>query len=104
MSGFIELTPKQPTETRSVVFDFISSLGVAETISTQSVTATVWSGVDASPASVVSGAATATGTQVTQKLAGGVSGVIYKLVCTITTSLGQTLTQTAYLPILTDSI
>ena len=87
----LQLQPKLTGETRNETFDFISRLAVGETISTQVVAATVYSGVDASPSAVVSGSATASGTQVTQKLTGGVAGVIYQLICTITTSAGQTL-------------
>jgi hypothetical protein len=87
----IQLPPKLLGETANTVFDFVSKLAVGETISTGSVVATVYSGVDATPASLVSGAASLSGTKVTQQITGGVAGVIYQLLCTITTSAGQTL-------------
>jgi len=92
-------TSKKTGEIANVTFNFLSSLGASETISTQSVTATVYSGTDASPSSIISGSATASGTVVTQKLTGGVSGVIYQLLCSITTSLSQTLQQSSYLAV-----
>lgn len=93
---------KKSGATVNLVFDFISLLAAAETISTQVTTCTVYTGVDASPSAVISGAAGSSGTQVTQKVTGGVLGVIYELLCTITTSLGQTLQLSAYLAIIPD--
>lgn len=99
----ITLDGKLAGETLSVVFDFISRLAISETISTQVVTAAVYSGTDASPSAIISGAATASGTQVTQSVTAGVLGVMYKLLCTITTSAGQTLSLSALLAIVPDT-
>ena len=79
-----------------------SLLAIGETISTQSCTASVYSGVDASPSSVISGSASASGAIVSQKVAAGVLGVIYEIACTITTSAGQTLILPGYLAIVQD--
>lgn len=92
-------TSKKVGETAPVVFDFTASMGPTETISTQSVAASVYSGVDAVPAAIVSGSATATGKTVSQSITAGVSGCIYQLLCTITTSLGKTLQQSSYLAV-----
>lgn len=89
--------PKRQGETANYEFDFLSSLAIGETISTQSVAASVFTGVDASPSSIISGSATASGSIVTQKLTAGVVGVVYTLICTITTSASQTLQLAAYL-------
>ena len=88
-------------EIKNLTFSFLSALAVAETISTQSVAATVFSGTDASPSDVVSGAASASGAVVTQTIdaTAAVAGVIYHLVCTITTSASQTLQAGGYLAI-----
>lgn len=94
---------KPPTDTRNTYFDFTGSLAVAETISTQVTTATVFSGVDANPSAIISGAASASGFIVTQKITGGVLGTVYSLLCTITTSAGQTLTRSGYLAILAEA-
>jgi hypothetical protein len=100
--SLVVLPPKPLGATIKQVFDFISALAVGETISTASVAATVWSGVDATPGSLVSGAASISGTKVTQTLTGGVAGTIYKLVCTVTTSASQTLQLVGYLVVLRD--
>ena len=91
MTGRITLPSKYASETILAAFDFTSNLAIGETISTQVCTCAVWSGTDASPSSVISGSATASGTVVSQKLTGGVLGVMYNVTCTITTSAGQTL-------------
>lgn len=98
------LEPKLVGETKNVVFDFTSMLAVGETISTQSVAATVYSGTDASPSSVVSGPASKSGARVTQAITGGVLGVTYQLVCTITTSASQTLLMSALLSIIPPTV
>lgn len=87
-----------------LVFPFISQLAIGETISTQAVVATVYTGVDVTPSAIVSGSAAASGTDVTQTITAGVAGVIYKLVCTITTSLGQTLQLPGYLAVAPDLV
>jgi hypothetical protein len=94
------LQPKRPGETKSYAFDFISQLAAGETLSTQVVTATVWSGTDASPSSLISGAATSSGSIVSQLITAGVAGVTYYLLCTVTTSTGQTLQLAAFLVVL----
>lgn len=98
----IVTNPKLVGETTNLVFDFASRLAAAETISTQSVAASVYSGTDASPSAVVNGAATASGTQVTQSLTAGTAGVIYKLLCSITTSLGKTLQLSTFMAVVPD--
>jgi hypothetical protein len=87
-------------ETKLVPFNFSSDLASGETISTKAVTATVYSGTDASPSAVISGSATSSGAIVTQKVIGQTLGVIYELLCEITTSLGQTLRQVGLLAVI----
>lgn len=96
----LTLEPKYAAETKKQVFDFASLLAVGETISTQVVTAAVYSGTDASPSALISGSATASGTKVTQTITGGLAGVVYTITCSITTSLSQTLRLIGYLTIL----
>lgn len=102
--GTQPLPLKKVGETAPVVFDFTAALATTETISTQSVAAVVYSGVDANPSAVISGAATANLKLVSQSVTGGVSGVIYQLTCTITTSLGKTLQQSAYFAVVPNLI
>ena len=89
------------SETVLETFDFTSRLALSETISTAAVTATVYSGVDTASNQVV-GTAAITGQKVTQKIGGGLLGVTYLLKCSITTSLGQTLSLSAFLVVVPD--
>jgi hypothetical protein len=98
----VQYFPKKVGETAPVTFDFTSQMGVSETVSTQVVAATVYSGVDASPSAIISGSASASGKVVSQAITAGVSGCVYQLVCTITTSLSQTLQQSSYLAVVPD--
>lgn len=99
MSGRVTFAGKYAGETVKVTFDFTSMLASGETLSTEVVTATVYSGTDASPSSVISGAASASGAVVTQTITGGTLGVVYELKCTVTTSASQILILTGYFPI-----
>jgi len=83
-------------------FNFLSLLQISETISTAVFTSSVYSGVDPSPSSVISGSATVATPAPTQLVTGGILGVIYEILCTVTTSLGQTLELCGYLAIITD--
>jgi hypothetical protein len=95
----ISIPGKHASETISQVFDFISLLAIGETLSTASVAATVYSGTDASPSSIISGSASISGTKVTQLITGGTLGVTYTLVCTVTTSASQTLQLMGFLAV-----
>lgn len=95
----IILENKTSGETVIETFNFTSRLALSETISTASTVAVVYSGTDASPSALISGAATISGQTVTQKVTGGVLGVTYRLTCTITTSLGQTVALTGLMVI-----
>jgi hypothetical protein len=91
MNNRSDLGNKYLGETCKAIFDFISRLAVGETISTATVTAVVYSGVDSTPSALISGSAAISGTQVTQLTVGGVLGVVYLLTCSVTTSGSQTL-------------
>ena len=95
----IVLPPMLVGAVQNIAFDFTSLLAAGETLSTQSATATVYSGTDANPSTLVSGSATASGAVVTQliTLAGKPAGTVYELLCTATTSAGQTLKLSAFL-------
>jgi hypothetical protein len=77
-------------------FDFSLSLDAGETLLTASVTSTVYTGVDPAPAAIRSGLPVIDGNRVDQLMTGGVEGCVYELLCTVTTSLGQTLQQATY--------
>lgn len=104
MTDRLIFQPKVSTERLNLPFDFTSKLASGETISTQVVTSTTWSGTDASPSSMISGAASASGAIVTQLVIGGLPGVTYYLTCTITTSAGQTIVLPGFLVILPTAV
>jgi len=91
--------PKKAGETVTIPFDFLSDLAPTETIATATVTASVYSGVDATPSSIISGSDVISGSEVLQKVTGGVVGVIYGLLCQATTSTGQSLAMSMYIAI-----
>jgi hypothetical protein len=62
----------------------------------------VYSGVDPSPQSLVSGASGISGSQVTQLFTGGIAGVVYEALFKVTTNLSQDLEIAAYLAIIPD--
>ena len=96
----VSLEAKHQAETTKYTFDFASQLAVGETISSGGVTATVYSGTDASPSSIISGATAISGTKVTQAIIGGLPGVTYLLVAQAITTASQQLTLNGYLVIL----
>lgn len=90
-----KLTP----ENELFYFDFSQVLADGETISTATCTVEVVSGTDSSPSSIKSGSMSISGTTVSQRILGGVSGVTYRLIVTITTSASNTYTTVGYLPV-----
>lgn len=69
------------------------------TLSAPTFVATVLTGVDASPSAIISGSASIDGYKAKQLVINGVDGVTYKLVCTVTTSDGETLIEELDLPV-----
>lgn len=97
-----ELPIKLLGESKLYTQDFADVLAVGVTISTKTVTASTYSGIDASPSSIVSGSATSSGSIVSQMLTAGTLGVIYKLLWAITTSDSQTLQKATLLAVVQD--
>jgi hypothetical protein len=83
-------------------FDFTSRMSAGETISSASMAASVYSGTDPSPGAILSGPVTISGNIVEQTVINGVLGVVYELLATANTSLGQILELPAYLTIVPD--
>lgn len=75
-----------------------------DTISTQAVTAAVYSGVDANPSAILSGSSSHTSLVVSQKITGGVLGVVYYLKCLATSSAGETIEVSSFLAIVPDVV
>lgn len=98
----VVLDPKRQGEVRTYQFDFLPLLAIGETISTKVATADVYSGTDAIPSAIISGAATSSSSIVSQAITAGVAGVTYLLKCTITTSTGQTLQMVGFLTVVPD--
>ena len=98
------LPPKPASSTESYVLDFTDAIPAGDSISTKVVTASVYSGTDASPSAIISGSASSSGTQVTQKLTGGTVGVIYQLTWTVVTAAGLTLKKLGFLAIVPDLV
>lgn len=80
---------KITTESEMFSFDFTQMLGPTETITVASSSIIVIDGVDAAASSMLSGGAVITGDLASQRLVGGLTGVTYRLVMTITTSLSN---------------
>lgn len=97
------LEGKHSGETRTIKADFISDLAAGETISSASVTCTLYSGTDASPSSLISGSASISGSEVSQKITGGTEGNVYKLSFSAVTSTSQTLKRLGFFAIIPDS-
>jgi len=84
---------KQPGEAFPVTvgFGFESDLEAGETIDTvDAVAVVVHRGSDPSPTSILSGAAAIDGTDIVQRVTGGVDGTDYQMTFTIHTSMGNT--------------
>jgi len=90
---------KLVAESKPLAFDYVGVLATGETLSTSSVSVIVMNGTDASPSSILSGSSTIVGTKVLQRVQNGVNGVTYRLVCTVTTSAGNTLLALGDLPV-----
>ena len=95
----IELPAKSPDATQNIVFDFTSMLAAGATIISAGVTATVYSGTDASPSAIVNGSSVISSQKVTQSITAGVDGTIYDLECEVSTSDAQVLQLGAYLAV-----
>lgn len=100
MSTFVTFPVKFVAEDIFLDFDFISDLDTGETISSSTVTASTFSGDDATPENIISGADTVSGDIVTQKIIDGTAGVIYLITCTIGTSAGATKIMQGYLAVI----
>ena len=97
------LKAKSPSSTIIVVFEFLSDLERTESLSgTPAVSCSVYSGTDAAPSALISGAASRSGTTVRQTIVAGTVGNIYDLVCTVGTNLSNTLVKSAKLAIVSN--
>lgn len=95
------LDAKTPNTNYRAVFDFLEYLAVGTTLSSAVTTAVVYSGTDASPSAIISGAASIASPKATQTITGGVEGVVYFLTCVGTRSDAVVMVRTAFLAVKT---
>ena len=91
---------KITTENEQFTFDFSTVMSTGETISSATSNVEVMSGDDSSPNSILVGTPVASGQQVAQRIYNGLDGVIYRIEITILTSLANTYSLVADLPVL----
>jgi len=91
---------KITTENEQFTFDFSTVMSTGETISSATSVVEVVSGTDASPNSILVGTPVTSGQQVAQRIYNGLDGVIYRIEITIITSLANTYSLVADLPVL----
>ena len=82
-----DFSAKRPGETELFTVDFVNLISVGAVISSATWTNSVKTGTDASPGAMISGSAIINGTQVSTRLMGGVSGVVYAPICTAVTQI-----------------
>ena len=100
MRVLLAANPKHPSETLTLTFDFGRDLG-ANTISSASVVCLNALGVsDPTPSAVISGSATFSGSVVSQKVTGGLSGATYEFQATAVDSGGNSILYSQLLPVI----
>lgn len=98
-----QFTPKKQSEEKVYTFNMSSRLDSGETMISVVFSVSVSSGLDSAPQNMISGNPSISGTRVSQKIIGGVAGVIYVIIATIITSTGRKLIPNAYLQVISDS-
>jgi hypothetical protein len=94
--GRVVLSPKKLGEDVLIPMDFISRLGVGETIIGASAAISVYSGTDPNVGTMLQGSPSVIQTVVEQFVSNGVIGVIYELLYTVNTSANQRLSLSGY--------
>jgi hypothetical protein len=93
------LSHKDPAEQVPITFDFSDLVTVID--SAEATTATVYTGIDASPGAMISGVPFIAGALIIQQVVGGIDGVSYKLRATIVSG-SEKYVLTCILPVVTD--
>lgn len=83
------LGPKDPEEIKVISFPFARALNGTTINSVIYVTPSTYKGTDAAPANVALGAPVVSGTDVLQRMQGGLSGVVYKWRAKVVDSAGN---------------
>jgi hypothetical protein len=97
------LQQKLTVEELTLEFDMLSRLAIGESVVGAIVTSSVYSGVDANPATMIDGSPSIANNVVSQQVRGGLPGVIYTISCSVRTSNNNVLVNEAKLAILTTS-
>ena len=94
------LGPKHPLEIKIIRFVFSGDIAGATMLSSVApVTSSVIDGTDAAPQNIVLGLATISGSEVLQRITGGLDGVTYLLECVATDSAGNVHVAQAVVPV-----
>lgn len=100
MSSSFLIPSKLAAEDIIITTDFANLMVQGTTISSAAVTAVVYSGVDPAPNNIISGSATISGGEVSQKIIDGEEGCTYLLTFSATTSDAQIIRKQAFLTII----
>lgn len=103
MTANIQLPSKQVADVLVAVFPFQDQMAFGELINGAIVTVILYTGTDPNPSAILSGLPNYTssgGLSVSQTLINGVSGNVYQLVCSVSTTLGNTFTSQGYLAVI----
>jgi len=101
--SLVTFPSKISSEVISLSFNFLGSLQFGESINGANVTVVVSSGVDPNPSAMLAGGPTFTANIASQDITGGVEGVIYTIVCTVTGTNSHTYVQTGQLAVIKSS-
>ena len=88
---------KDPSEIVVLTFDFTNILAAPLT---PAIAVTVVNGADGAPSALLSGVPSIVGSTVTQKVTGGLSGVSYKIACTVNGADGSKYVLADILPVI----
>ena len=91
------------SESLDVDFDLLSRCDIGESIVTAVVNVVVSSGVDPAPEDMLEGVTTVSNNIATQRVTGGLPGVIYDVVCAARSSLNNIFINTMKLAVLSDN-
>lgn len=101
MTSRVILPKKSTLEDLEVLFGFQDQMTFGTSINGVAVNASVYSGVDPSPATILDGLPVLQDTYyIKQNITGGLQGVTYLLTCVVTTSNALELSRQAYLSVL----
>lgn len=106
MTANLQLPSKQVSDVLVPVFPFQDQMAFGELIIGAIVTVTVYTGIDPSPSVILSGTpqwSINQGLAVSQTVINGISGNVYLMVCSVTTSLSNTFLNQAYLAVINNT-